>query len=300
MANQAWQISEPGAYKLVTLDTAIPKPGSKQALVRIYAASYNYRDKLIRDLSPDYPLHAQPNLVPASDGAGIVQEAGTDSIWKKGDRVIIHAHDWLTGDDPRQFDMHSVIGSGTMDGTLRRYLVWDDAKLIRAPSQLSMEEAASLWCAGLTAFRGLFHGPIAIGPGTTVLTQGTGGVSCFAIQFAAAAGAPVIATSSSDDKLAVARKLGATHTINYRKIPDWSSEVLKVTDGKGVDLTIDVVGAESIERTLASTRFGGGVVLVGLLSEDPNLKVAILQSILYGGKTCKCPSILIMYCSYIY
>ena len=108
------------------------------------------------------------------------------------------------------------------------------------------------------------------------------------LQLAAAVGATVIATSSSDAKLEVARELGAKHLINYSKTSDWATEALKLTEGRGVDLVVDVVGAQSIEQTIKATRFGGAIILVGLLSSDPNLKVNIMQDILYGAKLCKC------------
>jgi len=108
-----------------------------------------------------------------------------------------------------------------VDGTFQRYIVWDDERLWRAPSHLSMEESSSLLVAGLTAYRALFHGPVKLEPGMTVLTQGTGGISCFAIQFAKATGMKVVTTSSSDEKLEVAKRLGADATVNYRKTPEW-------------------------------------------------------------------------------
>lgn len=173
----------------------------------------------------------------------------------------------------------------TTDGFLQRYIVWDDNRLVRAPEHMSMEEASSLFTAGVTAYRALFYGPMKPEPGTTVLTQGTGGVSCFAIQIAAAAGATVIATSSSDEKLEAAQKLGAKHLLNYQTDPDWHLKVLELTNNTGVDLVLDVVGAQSIEQTLKATRFGGAVVSVGVLSKDPTAKVDILLNILYGART---------------
>ena len=158
------------------------KPGHKQALIRIYAVAFNYRDRLVIDHNPDYPIKAQPGLVPCTDGAGIVEEVGPNSIWRKDDRVVIHTNTWLNGLDPRNFKLEGVAGAGNQDGTLRTYLVWDDERLIRAPEGLSVEEASTLFTAGVTAYRALFHGLIELQPGMTVLTQGTGGVSCYAIQ----------------------------------------------------------------------------------------------------------------------
>ena len=167
---------------LVDLETAIPTPGPKQALIRIHAAAYNYRDGLVVDHNPLYPIKHKANLVPCMDGAGMVEEAGEGSIWKKGDRVIIHPTSWLHGSDPCDFKLSECSGCGDVDGTLRRWMVWDDERLIKAPKGLSMEEASTMFTAGVTAYFSLFHGPIKLQPGMTVLTQGTGGVSCYAIQ----------------------------------------------------------------------------------------------------------------------
>lgn len=181
MSNQAWQITAPGSLSLVTLPT-IPSPGPNQALIRIQAVSLNYRDVLVVDHSPSYPVQAKPNLTPCSDGAGVIEEAGPGSKWKKGDRVFVHPNTWKGGDDPRDFDLHLTMGGGTTDGTLRRYVVWDDDRIVKAPDNLSIEEVATLYTAGATAWNALFHGKLKLEPGMSVLTQGTGGVSCFAIQ----------------------------------------------------------------------------------------------------------------------
>ncbi|KAK0261752.1 hypothetical protein LTR91_011309 [Friedmanniomyces endolithicus] len=286
MANQAWQITSAGTITLKDLTTPVGKPGPKQVLIRIHAVAFNYRDVLIADHSPNYPIQAKPDLIPCSDGAGIVEEAGSESVWTKGDRVMFLPNSWLSGADPRNFKLNEVLGGGDLDGTLRRWVVWDDDRLIKAPAGLSMEEAATIFTAGVTAWAGLFHGPMKLEPGMTVLTQGTGGVSCYGIQkIAAAAGATVVATSSSDEKLQVAKKLGAKHLINYIKTPDWSAEVLKATNGVGVDLVLDVVGAGSIEQTIKATRFGGFITILGLLTDEPTKKVDVVQDLLYGCKT---------------
>lgn len=286
MANEAWQITTPGVLSLKDLGP-IPKPGPKQALVRIQAASLNYRDKLVVNHDASYRIIAKPDLIPVSDAAGIVQEAGADSVWKKGDRVVAHPNTWRYGEDNRDYSFEKTMGGGQIDGVLRRWMLLSDESVFKAPNELSMEEASTLYTAGVTAFRSLFYGGVKLGPGSTVLTQGTGGVSCYAIMCAAATGATVVATSSSDEKLEVARKLGATHLVNYRKSPDWASEVLKVTYGKGVDLVVDVVGAESMEKTLKCTSFGGTVCVDGVLSSDPFKPVNIVAEIMYGAKTSK-------------
>ncbi|KXT09365.1 hypothetical protein AC579_3827 [Pseudocercospora musae] len=282
MTNQAWKITAAGQVTLVDLEE--PKPGPKQALVRLQAVSLNYRDILVMNHDPSYPAMAKQDLIPCSDGAGIVEEAGPHSEWKAGDRVIIQPNTWVTGFDPRDFDMFKTMGGGGIDGTLRRYLVWDDDRLIKAPDDLSIEEASTLYTAGATAWNALMHGLFKLEPGMSVLTQGTGGVSCYAIQIAAATGATVIATSSSDDKLQVAKKLGAKHLINYRKTPNWGNEVLKVTNGKGVDIVADVVGAASIEQAIRATRQAGLIRLLGMLGNSDEA-VGITNSLLFGAKT---------------
>ncbi|KAI7337095.1 hypothetical protein KC315_g2506 [Hortaea werneckii] len=285
MANQAWQITSPSQLQLVDLGESLPKTGDKQILVRLHAAALNYKDRLVVNHDPHYPIATKPRLVPCIDGAGVVEESGLNSAWKKGDRVVLHGTSWISGNDARGFQLASCAGAGSVDGTLRRYAVWDDDRVIAAPMSLTMEEACTLLCAGVTAYRALIHGPLQLEPGMTVLVQGTGGVSCYAIQIASAAGATVVATSSSDEKLGVAKRLGAKHLVNYRKTPDWGPEVLKGTGGKGVDIVVDVVGAGSIEQSIKVTRYGGAVVSVGLLSEDPNLKVDIMPDVLFGAKT---------------
>jgi NADPH:quinone reductase-like Zn-dependent oxidoreductase len=159
----------------------------------------------------------------------------------------------------------------------------DDERMVRAPDHLSFEELASLPAAAGTAVNALFYGPLPFRKGMTVLTQGTGGVSACAIQIAAAAGAIVVATSSSDDKLEMARKLGASHLINYRKTPEWSREVLRVTNGKGVDHVLDVAGAGTIEQSLLATKHGGLVSVIGFLSESRSTD--LIPPLLFGAKT---------------
>ncbi|KAK5173691.1 uncharacterized protein LTR77_002372 [Saxophila tyrrhenica] len=286
MASQAYQITSPSTLTLTTLPTPVPSPGPNEVLLRLHATSLNYRDILVIDHSPAYPVRAKQNLIPFSDGAGVISTVGPGSRWKAGDRVVLHPNPWLHGNDARGFDVRTVFGGGETDGTARRWMVVSDENLVKMPKGMGMEEASTMFTAGATAFRSLFHnGAVKAGPGVRVLTQGTGGVSCFAIMLAAAAGAEVVATSSSDEKLEFAKKLGATHLINYRKHPDWDKEVLSVTDGKGVDLVCDVVGAGSIEKTIKATAFGGFVSVMGMLGEDFAKPVDIMTDLLFGAKT---------------
>ncbi|KAK0259700.1 hypothetical protein LTS09_005542 [Friedmanniomyces endolithicus] len=282
MANQAWQLTAPGAITLNDLETPIPKPGSYQALVRIHAVALNPGDNLLANFSDKYPVKAKLGQILATDGAGVIEEPGPHSIWKKGDRVVIHPSKWLSG--PQENMTFDSFAGTTADGMLRRWLVWDDDRLFRAPSHLSLEEASTLFVAGVTAYRALFYGSFRPQPGMTVLTQGTGGVSCFAILFAKAAGMKVVATSSSDEKLEVARKLGADSTINYRTTPEWGQEARKLTGGKGVDLVVDIVGGPSLVQAIRATRFGGGIAVLGQLVDEPTAEINTSQ-ILGGALT---------------
>jgi NADPH:quinone reductase-like Zn-dependent oxidoreductase len=249
----------------------VPQPPNapKTTLIRIHACGLNYRDLLNISDSPLYPTRTASGLVPCSDGAGTIVSTGPDSKWKAGDRVLISPNpSWLQGDDPRDFIFDTVLGGGHIDGTLRQYLLARDEDLVRVPPHLSLEEAATIPTAGGTAVSALFHGPNSKGGkgvrgGEWVLTQGTGGVSCFAIQLAAAAGARVVSTSSSDEKLEVARRLGAMAVVNYRECEGWGEEVRRVTGGRGVDCVVEVGGAGTIVESLGATRMGGVVHVVG-------------------------------------
>ncbi|KAF2871697.1 hypothetical protein BDV95DRAFT_443003, partial [Massariosphaeria phaeospora] len=257
-------------------------------LVRIKAAALNARDLMVisRD-SASYPGPHAPDLVPCADGAGIVEAVGEGSKWKEGERVIVSPASWLTGgyasEQLLELEQFNSKGAGESQGTLGEYLVVPDEELVRGPAYLSFEDLAAIPAAGATAIHALFHGPKPLKKGQTVLAQGTGGVSCFVIQLAAAFGATVIATSSSDAKLAQARALGATHTINYTTHPTWSAEVQRLTANRGVDHVVDIAGAGTIEQSIASTKLGGVVTLVGFLSESK--KTDVVMSVIFRAVT---------------
>lgn len=275
-----------------------PVPGPESALVRIRAAALNFRDLLIIADSPNYPVRTSAGLTPCSDGAGQIEAVGPDSQWHVGDKVILTGNQsWYDSEDVADFEIHTALGGGEVQGTLQQYRVVEDKWLTKMPNNLSFEEAATLPTAGGTAVNALFHADLP-GPkgekvlqGKTVLTQGTGGVSCFAIQLAFSAGATVIATSSADNKLKAAKAMGATHLINYKTTPQWADEALKLTDGKGVDLVVEVGGAGTIEQSLNAARFGGTIVVIGILSASQ--KMDLVPAILYGakkGNLPRCPS----------
>ena len=249
---------------LTLTEAAEPTVGPGQARVRLRAASLNFRDLMI--VRDQYGRGVRPGLVPVSDGAGDVVEVGPGvARVAVGDRVAGTFHQrWLAGpvaDDA----MGSALG-GDLDGVLAEQRTFDADGLVKVPAHLSYDEAATLPCAAVTAWDALFNGPDPVKPGDAVLTLGTGGVSVFAIQFARLAGARVIATSSSDEKLDRARQLGATDGINYRSTPDWEKAVKELTDGRGVDAVVEVGGAGTLPKSLASVRRGGTVSVIGLLT----------------------------------
>ena len=239
-----------------------PSPGSRQVLVRMRSWSLNYRDLLIaRDA---YGRDVRPGLVPLSDGAGEVVEVGTEvTRWRAGDRVVgVFMPRWIAG-AADEGKVAEALGA-SVDGVLAEYVAFDEQALVAVPSYLDFSEAATLPCAAVTAW----HSVVARGgvaPGQRVLTLGSGGVSVFALQFAAAGGARVVATSSSTGKLEVLRDLGASDLVNYRETPAWGKEVRRLTGG-GVDHVVEVGGAGTLAQSIAAVRVGGMISLIGVLS----------------------------------
>ncbi|CAN5545187.1 NAD(P)-dependent alcohol dehydrogenase [soil metagenome] len=238
---------------------AEPLPGVGEVAVRVRAASLNYRD--LANLRNGF---GKPTI-PLSDGAGEVSALGEGvTRWKVGDRVVANFFPtWLDGSFRKRY--HDEALGGSWDGMLAETVVLPQDSLLPLPVGTSFEEAATLPCAALTAWQALFERGH-LQPGETVLLLGTGGVSIFALQFAKAAGARVIITSGSDEKLERAKGLGADETINYRAHPDWHKEVLKLTGGEGVDHVVEVGGVGTFERSIKSARFAGQVHLIGVLT----------------------------------
>ncbi len=260
---KAFEVQEFGIDDLALVDRETPRPGWGEILVRLTAASLNYRDYMV--VKGVYNPKLKRPMVPLSDGAGVVEEIGPGvSRFKKGDRVsACFMQKWIDGPITREKGA-SALGGG-IDGVLREFAVFAEDGLVRSPDALSDVEVAALPCAGVTAWHALFENSPAL-PGDTVLIQGTGGVSIFALQFAHAAGLRTIVTSSSDRKLERARKVGADETINYKSTPNWEEEARKLTNGEGVGHVIEVGGRETMPRSLRAVRTQGTVSVIGVLS----------------------------------
>lgn len=234
------------------------RPGKGEIAVELRAASLNYRDLIVSG--------SVEGVVPLSDGAGVVAEVGEGvTDYTSGDRVVIgFMPHWVEGDISEAKKASSLGGLG-MDGVLRERIIVPANGVVRMPEAMSFEAAATLPCAGVTAWSALFERR-PLQPGETVLLLGTGGVSIFALQLAKLAGARVIITSSSDEKLERARALGADECINYKQTPDWENKVLELTGGEGADLAVDVAGPATLNKTLLAVRFGGRISLMGVLT----------------------------------
>lgn len=238
-------------------------PGPGQVVIRLRAASLNFRDLLV--IQGKYNPRMKLPRVPLSDGAGEILTVGAGVTgWKTGDRVVVpFMPGWLSG-NLTAAGAASALG-GDADGMFADQALVSAEALLPIPEHLSFEQAATLPCAAVTAWNGLFVSGN-LKPGQTVLLQGTGGVSLFGLQFAKLAGATIIITSSSDEKLERVRAMGAHHLINYRTTPDWEKRVHELTRKQGVDLTLEVGGTGTLSRTLRATGFSGHVSLIGVLS----------------------------------
>ena len=252
-----------GTYRLTLEQAPVPRPADHEVLVRVRAASLNRRDVYI--LKGQYPMPPRPAVIPLSDGAGEVVDTGRGvRRFKAGDRVAsIFFQRWLHG-RPSADTPSSALG-GQLDGMLCEYVCLSEEGLVNVPEGYSYEEAATLPCAAVTAWNGLVtRGRMQ--SGDNVLLLGTGGVSIFGLQFAAAAGGHPIVTSSRDDKLAHAEKLGAAGTINYARTPEWSGAVRAATGGVGAHQVLEVGGVGTLPQSLASLAPGGHIALIGGLA----------------------------------
>src|SRR6516164_9682737 len=254
-----------GIEGLKLVDRPVPPPGAGQVLVRIKAATLNYRDLLT--IKGGYGSRQKFPLIPVSDGAGVVEAAGAGvREFAPGVRVVGSFFEtWISG-EPSAAKIQGALGSA-VDGVLAEYRVFPSQALVRTPDHLTDVEAAALPCAGLTAWSAV----VKLGgvkAGQTVLTQVTGGVSIFALQFAKMCGARVIATSSSDAKLERLKSLGADVTINYRTVPDWGRMARELA-GQGVDLVVEVGGVGTLNESIRAIRTGGTIAFIGVLAGPP-------------------------------
>ncbi len=279
-------IERPGLDNLKIEELPTPEPGPGEVLVRLRAASLNYRDTLT--VVGGYgSRQKQARLIPLSDGAGEVAKLGPGAErWRLGDRVIgCLLPDWQGGEISEEKSAVSL--GGSVDGCAAEYRVFQAIGLVRTPEHLSDIEAATLPCAALTAWSAVITQG-RVGPGDTVLTQGTGGVSLFALQFARLAGARVLATSSAPDRLQRLRELGASDVVNYREVPDWGRWARALTDGRGVDHVVEVGGAGTLAQSIRAVRVGGTLSLIGVLAgakPDFNLALVVMQNIRLQGVT---------------
>lgn len=252
------------------LDT--PKPGQGEVAIRVRAASLNYRDLILAG------NHQIENRVPLSDGAGEIIELGEGvNDWKVGDRVCVNFfRDWQAGRFQNRF--HDAALGGSVDGMLSEIVVFPAHSLVRVPEHLSFEEAATLPCAGLTAWCALGRGGFIAGD--SILLQGTGGVSIWGLQIVVASGGQAIISSSSDEKLERAKGMGASETINYRTMPQWEREVWRLTDKRGVDHILEVGGPKTLGQSLACVSSGGHIAQIGVLTgfEAPDVSLFPLVS----------------------
>jgi len=252
-----------GLDSLKLVERLDPSPGYGQILIKLRAVSLNYRDLMV--VKGLYNRNLTLPLIPFSDGVGEVVGLGEGVTRVKiGDRVAgIFFQKWLSGRLTEE-KTQSALG-GVIDGLLAEYAVLDEEGVVFVPEHLTNVEAATLPCAAVTAWNALVTSGN-VKAGDTVLVQGTGGVSIFALQFAQVLGAKIIATSSSDEKLERLQSLGVTETINYKQTPDWGNKVQEITAGVGADHVVEVGGAGTLNQSLKAVNHGGQISLIGVLT----------------------------------
>jgi NADPH:quinone reductase-like Zn-dependent oxidoreductase len=285
---KTYEINEFGIENLTLAERERPKPKKSEVLVKFHAASLNYRDLMM--VKGFYNPKLKTPLVPLSDGAGEVVAVGEAvTIWKVGDRVMpIFMQGWLDG--AIDFSKARTALGGDLDGCLREFGAFDENGLVGIPEHLSYEEASTLPCAAVTAYNALFCSG-SLKSHETVLLQGTGGVSIFGLQFSSIYGERSIITSSSDEKLERAKKLGADDLINYRTTKDWDKAVLELTEKRGVDHIVEVGGAGTMQKSVNAVKMGGHIAVIGVLAGkgefNPTavlMKAVKMQGIFVGSR----------------
>ena len=262
---RAYQLPKGGAGvdALAVVDRPVPKPQYRQVLVKVAACSLNYRDLGIT--RGTYRMPVRENVVPLSDGAGEVVEVGPGvTRVKTGDKVAGCFFQRWVGGEPSPTLQASALG-GALDGMLAEFAVLEEDGVVKIPAHLSLEEGATLPCAGVTAWDAIMNHAKLIA-GQSVLLLGTGGVSIFGLQLAHAMGMIAIVTSSSDAKLARAKALGAACGINYKTTPDWDKAAVEFTGGRGVDHVLEVGGGATLTRSFGAIRHGGKISIIGSVS----------------------------------
>lgn len=275
-----------GLEKLTLVDWPAEELPYGHVRIAIEAVSLNRRDLLL--VEGKYTPRLRFPAIPCSDAAGRIAEVAPGcKRLKVGDRVVAHMFpDWLAG-TPTAQALRASLGGLARQGTLRTEIVLPEAAVLRIPDHLDAKEAATLPCAAITAWSAIAKFG-AVRPGRTVLIQGTGGVSIFALQFAKLLGATVVATSSSPEKLERLRGLGADTVLNYRSDPQWAEKACAVTDD-GFDLVIEVVGGDGLDTTIRLTRVGGTIAVIGQLAGNKTqmtLPLVVMRQIALQGVTC--------------
>ncbi len=279
---KVYEIQQFGIENLALVEREEPKPQANEVLVRFHAASLNYRDLMM--VKGVYNPKLKTPLVPLSDGAGKIVSIGENvTKWKEGDRVCpIFMQSWIDGEI--DFQKAKTTLGGDLDGCLREFGAFDENGLVRIPDHLSYEEAATLPCAAVTAHNALMVSGN-IKPDHTILLQGTGGVSIFALQFASVFGCRTIITSSSDEKLQRAKELGAGDLISYKEREDWDKAVLELTEKQGVDQIVEVGGAGTMQKSLNAVKMGGHIAVIGVLAGkgDFDLRSILMKTVKMQG-----------------
>ncbi|KAF2708846.1 alcohol dehydrogenase [Pleomassaria siparia CBS 279.74] len=288
-----WTIEGKTGFDSLKLNEKAPVPqmGDKDVLVKIHAVSLNYRDLIIP--KGKYPFPVKDGVVPGSDGAGIVEAVGSHvTRFKPGDKVVTLFNQGHIAGSLDGASLGTGLG-GTIDGTLREYAAFDEQGLVHAPTNLNLLEASTLSCAALTAWNALY-GLKELKPGQTVLTQGTGGVSIFALQFAKAAGARVIATTSSEKKVELLKKYGADHVINYKERPNWGEHAKSLTPGgAGVEHVVEVGGPTTLAQSIKAIKIDGVISVIGFIGgfdkEQPSFldclnNICTVRGLLVGSR----------------
>ena len=286
---KAIQLKKPaGLDNLVLVEQEARAPREGEVCVRIKASSLNYHDYVVAIGG----IPCEDNRIPMSDGAGFVEAVGAGvTEFAVGDQVVSCFFPYWQDGEPQPHKMIGVPGDGA-DGFAAEYVTMPATAFTRAPASYSPAQSATLPCAALTAWRGLMV-EACIKPGDIVLTQGTGGVSIFALQFAKAAGCRVISTSSSDEKLERLKALGADELINYKEYPKWGNRTLELTGGRGADVIVEIGGAGTLPQSIRAVRMGGHISMIGVLTgvsgEVPTAalfqKNAVINGITVGSRS---------------